>query len=227
MTKWIGAPALAASLALAGCAAQHETVSRGWIGGEFRDVSRDGSGWIRHGRSATVVGMPAGVDGGSAALVAATHDGDPLSRAGLVPGDLVLSLDGKPVEDALDLRDRIESAAPGSHAQVLFWRHGATRTADLVVGRETYRPAGRVTLGLGISSALDIWPFDDGIDLLGLVRLRWDDERHEVSGPVADYLREVRPGEPVEGPLQEATDVFLLVVGAAKGKTVVSQETLP
>jgi hypothetical protein len=222
---------LAATALLAACSSTPTTGERGWIGGRFADVSRETRTWepglpgIQ--RDGTVVGMPKDAAGDSAALVTAVFDGDPLARAGLASGDLVLSIDGKPVEGALDLRERCESLSPGTAADVAYWRAGETRRARVVVGRETFASAGQIGFGLGLSPTLDLWPFDDGIDVFGLLRVRWDHQRYDVVGPEAAYLRALAPDENVEGPRQESTDVWLLIGGVSKGKRVVRQETLP
>jgi hypothetical protein len=222
---------LAGAALLAACASTPTTGERGWIGARFADVSRTTRSWEpglpRIERDGTVVGMPQDAPGDSAALVTEAFDGGPLARAGLAPGDLVLSFGGAPVEDALSLRERCEALAPGSSAEVVFWRAGEKRSARVVVGRETFQSAGQIGFGLSLSPTIDLWPFDDGVDVLGLLRVRFDRERHDVVGPEATYLRALAPGEDVEGPRQESVDVWLLVFGIKKGKRVIRQETLP
>jgi len=222
---------LAGAALLAACAGTPTTGERGWIGGRFADVSRETRTWEpglpRIERDGTVVGMPPDAAGDSAALVTAAFDDGPLARAGVASGDLVLSVDDKPVEGGFDLRERVEALAPGAHAKFACWRAGRIRAADVVVGRETYVSAGQIGFGLSLSPTVDLWPFDDGIDVLGLLRVHWDHERHDVVGPEATYLRALAPDENVEGPRQEATDVWFLLGGVSKGKRVVRQETLP
>ena len=217
------------ALFAAGCATgPPEASQRGWIGGQFVDVARGPAWpelWPIDERSGRVLSMPDGVGSDEAALLTSTREDGPLARAGLSPGDLVLSVGGAPVEDALDLRERVEALAPGSHAPVTYWRAGQIHTADVVVGRETYESAGVVEIGFAFAPVVDLWPFDDGIDVLHLVRVRWDEDRHELGGPVDSYLRQVGGGEP-SAPRQESFGAFLLLVGAAKGKRVISQETI-
>jgi len=97
----------------------------------------------------------------------------------------------------------------------------------VVVGRETFDSVGTVEIGLGVSTTLDLWPFDDGVDVFDLVRVRWDDDRHDLDGPVNAYRRGVEPGEPLTGPRQESFGVFIFPFGVSRGKRVLSQETLP
>jgi hypothetical protein len=215
-------------LTLASCASHAgETFERGWIGGRFADVSRGHEPEITARHHDDVVGMPASAPGDHAALVTAAYAGTPLARAGLVPGDLVLSLGGEPTDGALELRERIEQLPPGTTAEATYWRAGEVRSAPVVVGRETWESAGLIQIALGISGTLDLWPFDDGIDIFGLVRVRWDGRRHDLDDPVTAYRRQLDPQEEITGPPQEVFEVFVLPLGLSKGKRVLRQETLP
>jgi hypothetical protein len=216
-----------ATFALAACASSPTPpAERGWIGGRFADVTREPHLEFVPPEKRDVVGMPASVDGDSAALLTSADADAPLARAGLSPGDLVFALDGHPVENGLDLRKRVEALAPGTHATLAFWRAGEKRQADVVVGRESYEAAGTVRIGLSLSLAVDLWPFNDGINLFDLVRVRWDEDRNDIGGPVGAYRRAVDPTAEIRGPQQESFEVFVALVGGSKGKRVVSQETL-
>ena len=54
--------------------------------------------------------------------------------AGLKPGDIVVSVDGRPIQDATELVVTIRSYAPGDTISVEFERDGDTRTVELVLG---------------------------------------------------------------------------------------------
>jgi hypothetical protein len=122
--------------------------TRGWIGGEYRRV--DGLGLL-------IVDAPAGT---------------PVAAAGLRPGDVVTTLDEAPVPCARRFRRAIGSRAPGADVELTYWREGATARARVRVGEATVRRARTLTVGLALSPRLDLWPFDDGIEIFGLVRLR-------------------------------------------------------
>jgi len=222
------AAALAATLAVSACASDPPATSeRGWIGGRFADVTREFHLQFVPPEKRDVVGMPENVAGDGATLVTAAYDDTPLARAGIAAGDLVFALDGAPVASGLELHQRVEALAPGSRATVAYWRAGETRTADVVVGREAYESAGTIRIGLSFSSTLDLWPFNDGINVFDLLRVRWDADRNDLDGPVDAYRRAVDPAAEIKGPQQESLDVFVVLLGGSKGKRVVRQETLP
>lgn len=198
---------------------EHE---RGWIGGELIDVAR-GFGFSND----VVRGMPESAPGDAGALVADAGPDTPLAKAGLVPSDLVLTFGGEPVAGGEDLRERSEALAPGSHAAVTYWRAGEVRTADVVVGRETYEDVGTFTIALSLALYCDLWPFDDGFNLFGLVRWTWDENRRQLDSGEALYRREVAAPDWTDREMQEKTDVFVIPLGVARGKRVLRQETLP
>ena len=77
------------------------------------------------------------------ALVGGVSPNSPAAEAGLKPGDVILSLNGQPVSDNNQLRNRISMAGPGSKVEMEVWRDGASRqfTAKL---SELSAKAGRV-----------------------------------------------------------------------------------
>jgi hypothetical protein len=221
-------------LLLAPCLAACSSVpkpqyERGWVGGSFEDVTRQYVHDVRVRRSEKVIGMPEGVGGDAAALVVDPGTGSPLAKAGLAAGDLVLTADGAPIADETALYEHVESMAPGSKTTLAYWRAGETRTADVVVGRETYEEAGTfsITLPLPLWASLDLWPFDDGFNVLGLVAVWWDESRADLASPTYAYRRALKPDDPVTGPQQESWAVHVVPFRVSNGKRVLRQETLP
>jgi S1-C subfamily serine protease len=74
-------------------------------------------------------------------LVAELYPDGPAERAGLQVGDLVLQVDGQPVNDQAALNYLISTHRPGDRVQVNYVRHGATRTTTLVVNTPVANPA--------------------------------------------------------------------------------------
>jgi S1-C subfamily serine protease len=63
----------------------------------------------------------------SGALLAEIVPNGPAARAGLQKGDVVLQLNGQPIDDANQLRLRVASIEPGSEVKLRVLRDGAQR----------------------------------------------------------------------------------------------------
>jgi serine protease Do len=58
----------------------------------------------------------------------------PGARAGLKRGDIVLKLNGEPVDGANALRNQISQMAPGATARLQIWRDGKAQDANVTLG---------------------------------------------------------------------------------------------
>jgi serine protease Do len=61
------------------------------------------------------------------ALVASVDPGSPAEKAGLKPGDVVLSLDGKRIGDSAELPRIVGEKRPGTRVRMDVWREGRSR----------------------------------------------------------------------------------------------------
>ncbi len=78
------------------------------------------------------------------ALVTGVEKDQPAEKAGIEAGDIILRVDGKPVEKAGDLPRIVGSLKPGARAPVQVFRRGATRDLTVAVAEfEADRPARR------------------------------------------------------------------------------------
>jgi serine protease Do len=59
------------------------------------------------------------------ALVANIEKGGPAEKAGIMPGDVILSFGGKPVQSSADLARLVANTKPGTTVDVEVWRKGA------------------------------------------------------------------------------------------------------
>lgn len=95
-------------------------IRRPWIGAEVQDVSSD---------IASSLGMarPEG------ALIVSLHPESPLAAAGLKRGDIILALEGKPIESAQELGYRVATTAIGSTTIVEYQRKGERRETQVTM----------------------------------------------------------------------------------------------
>lgn len=96
-------------------------VTRGRIGVAIDGVNRE---------LADSLGLPRA----EGALIRGVENNSPAAQAGIEPGDVILSFDGKAVEKSSDLPRIVGNTAPGAKAQVRVWRRGAERTLTVTVG---------------------------------------------------------------------------------------------
>ena len=95
-------------------------VTRGSIGIQFRE-----------GLSSAVnrvYGFKNGV------LVQEVQPGGPAEKAGLKPGDIVTTVDGRPIKDGDDLVNEIASRKPGSSIRLGYLRDGKQQDATVTIG---------------------------------------------------------------------------------------------
>jgi serine protease Do len=144
-----------------------------------------------------------GLDRPRGALVGAVIEGGPAEKAGIKTGDVILSVDGKPVERSTQLPSVISSIKPGESAKLEVWRDRTARTVNVKVDEfkeEIQKVANRSSGGSEEAAKPD---------KLGLsVRPLAEDERksadtrgyllvEDVDGPAAQAG--VRPGDVILG----------------------------
>jgi len=95
-------------------------IKRPWLGAELQDVTSD---------IATSLGMarPEG------ALVVSLHPDSPLTASGLKRGDIILAIEGKPVENAQELGYRVATTAIGATTIVEYQRKGERRETQVTM----------------------------------------------------------------------------------------------
>jgi serine protease Do len=67
-------------------------------------------------------------------LVQEVQPGGPADKAGLKPGDIITTVDGRPIKDGDDLVNEIASRRPGSTIRLGFLRNGKQDDATVTVG---------------------------------------------------------------------------------------------
>ena len=97
----------------------HGHVARGWIGADYRAIPLPAGG-----------GKPIADHG---ALVLGVYQDSPAAKAGLQAGDVILTLNGKPVADPSRLRTREAALAPGTKVTLGGLRAGVSFQVELVL----------------------------------------------------------------------------------------------
>jgi S1-C subfamily serine protease len=69
---------------------------------------------------------------GRGVVVKAIIPGSNATRAGLLPGDLLLTLDGEPLTEGFDLVYAIQQKRPGNHGILQIERQGETMQVDVL-----------------------------------------------------------------------------------------------
>jgi serine protease Do len=68
------------------------------------------------------------------ALVSSVDANGPAAKAGLQPGDVILSVNGVAVDDSSSLPSQVASLKPGSTADVQVWRDKSTKDIKVTIG---------------------------------------------------------------------------------------------
>ena len=78
------------------------------------------------------------------ALVSSVEKGGPAAHAGIEPGDVILKLNGEPIESTTELSEKIAELGPGATADLDIWHNRAARQASVKLGTlEDQRAASR------------------------------------------------------------------------------------
>ena len=135
-------------------------ISRGWIGVGIQDVEEN-------------TAKALGLKDAKGALVGSVMEGEPAAKAGMKDGDIIVSVDGKAIEDAAALLRVIADKTPGSKAAITVWRDGKTIDLSVTLGE-------RKTSQAGDQNGKDQKQKDEG--LLGIsVRPLTDEERRDLK----------------------------------------------
>ncbi len=94
---------------------------RGWLGVRIQDVTPD-------------MAEAMGLDKASGAMVTDVPDG-PSKEAGIEAGDVIVSFDGKDVEDTRGLVRQVGNTQVGKAVRIVVFRDGKTQTLKVTLGR--------------------------------------------------------------------------------------------
>ena len=98
----------------------HGEVRRGWLGVRIQHVTEELALGLR-------------LDEATGALVASTTPGGPAERAGILKGDVILTFNGKPVEEMRRLPLMVAETEVGKVVEVVVWRKGEAVTVSVTL----------------------------------------------------------------------------------------------
>ena len=150
-------------------------VVRGYIGATIQNFDED-------------MAAAQGIAGQKGAIVAELTPGAPADKAGLVAGDIVLSVNGVRVKSSAELTRQVASAAPGDLLRLQVIRDGKPRTVDI---RSGVRPSeSQLAAGPGGSGGAGPGPARPapaaGQAILGMMVSPLDDAGRRRTGLPAD-----------------------------------------
>ena len=97
-------------------------VVRGWIGVETQDITPE-------------LAQSFGLQRSSGAIIAGVVRNGPADKAGIVPGDILLTVEGKPVGDTTEMLNLIAQLPPGGKAKMTVLRKNREAALDVMVGK--------------------------------------------------------------------------------------------
>ncbi|HEY7943132.1 MAG: DegQ family serine endoprotease [Burkholderiales bacterium] len=172
-------------------------VTRGRIGVQIQEVSRE---------TADAFGLAKA----SGALVNSVEKGGPADKAGIEAGDIIVKVDGRPVNTSSELPRIITQVKPGTKIMLQLWRKGATKDVGVTVAElkedEAPRPNRRAAPGKEKAK-----PNRMGLVLSDLT----DEQKKELeirNGVVVEDIRGTARGDIQPG------DVILAVI--SRGATI-------
>jgi serine protease Do len=157
------------------------------------------------------------------ALIVMVEKGSPADRAGLAPGDVILRVDGKSIEDPSELSRLIAATPPATSVRLAVWRRGKAMELDATVGElVSERPRARAEpeearadrLGLVLGELTPSERRELGIERGLLVR--------SVRGPA--LKAGIRPGDAIvainDAPVSRVVEYNQALAEAAPGGVV-------
>ncbi len=111
-------------------------VSRGRLGVTIQGVSQE-------------LADSFGLKKAQGALVAAVEPRSPADKAGLKTGDIIIGVDGRDIENSIDLPRIIGESRPGTQVKLKIWRQGETKELSASLGEVPAEKTAKADAGGG------------------------------------------------------------------------------
>ncbi len=97
-------------------------VVRGWIGVEPQDITPE-------------LAQSFGLEKTSGTIIAGVLKGGPAEKAGIKPGDILLSVADKPVSDTVSMLNLVAQLKPGEQVKMSILRKSREATVEVIIGK--------------------------------------------------------------------------------------------
>ncbi len=102
-------------------------VVRGYIGVEPQDITPE-------------LAESFGLKKTNGAIIAGVLKGGPADKAGMLPGDILVSVEGNDVADMADMLNQIAQLSPGKKAKMIVLRRNQENTLNVTIGMRPKAP---------------------------------------------------------------------------------------
>ena len=143
--------------------------------------------------------------GSKGALVSQVNKGSPAEKSGLKPGDVIVRMNGKEINDTRQLRNLVAATAPGSSVRLEVSRNGKVEVFSATVGKLTED---------AVAMAEPSGKIDDQLTRLGLdVQMLTPElaRQYELQGERGVLIASVEPGSPASMAGLQAGDLLVEV----------------
>jgi len=103
---------------------EHGTIERGFLGVSIQDVSPE-------------MAKALGLKDASGAVVSQVVEGSAAEKAGIRTHDVIIELNGQPVQSASQLRARVGVLKPGTQIEIVVLRDGKRETFSVTLGKRS------------------------------------------------------------------------------------------
>ncbi|MDW7771468.1 MAG: DegQ family serine endoprotease [Desulfobulbaceae bacterium] len=151
-------------------------VTRGWLGVVIQDVTED-------------LAKSFGLESANGVLISEVSENSPAEQAGIKQGDVIIEMEGIPMNDVSVLRNRVAMIAPGTKVPVTVISEGRTKELEITIGEQ---PVDFAKMGMGRETPLG----EMGLTLQDLTEELANQFGYEVNQGV--IVADVAPGSPAE-----------------------------
>jgi len=189
-------------------------VERGWLGVQIQPVTKD-------------VADSLGLEEAKGAIVADAMEDGPAAKSGIKSGDVILSVNDRPIADSRDLARTIAALPVGEEATLTIWRDGASLDVSVTIAAMSADANAQADNEPATSTSLDAYGLtvtsaEDGNGVV-VTDVDPDSDAAEKGIRAGDIIRRVNNGRVTSG--ADITAAIDEAIKAGRGAVLVQVET--